>query len=204
MAVGNYFTPHQHGIVRRYYEHADTLTLQKLQELVSEIAVTTDARRAKELWDGAARALKKTPADHLRVARLVGERNTEALARLVADLVAGKVQAPTPPPKTSPVAPSAASLAATATPSAPATPTDAALPPETLKGAMRAFKKRLKVTQLDEESKLGGHRPTTGGAKARILAITPPHQYPRAVWDALVRQGELKYVGSGVYELRTP
>ena len=76
------------------------------------------------------------------------------------------------------------------------------IPPEDLKKAFRAFKKRLKLTRLDDESRLG-HRATTSGGKSSIQAIQPPAQYPKTVWDELVRRGKLRYVGQGLYELGT-
>lgn len=71
---------------------------------------------------------------------------------------------------------------------------------EDLKQAFKAFKKRLKVTRLDEESKLN-YRPTTSGQGSAIVAIVPPNQFPQAVWDELVKQGKLKRAGYGTYEL---
>jgi hypothetical protein len=71
--------------------------------------------------------------------------------------------------------------------------------PEDLKKAYKAFKKRLKLTRLDEESKLGGG--PLSHNRARIVAITPPNQFPQAVWDELVKQGKLKKAGGGTYEL---
>ena len=72
--------------------------------------------------------------------------------------------------------------------------------PELLKKALKAFRKRLKLTHLNEESKLGG-RAMTGGHKSTVVAIMPPYQYPREVWEELVRQGKLKPAGSGFYAL---
>jgi len=69
-----------------------------------------------------------------------------------------------------------------------------------LKVALKAFKKRLKLTRLDEESRISGS-PLTSGRRADIVAITPPNQFPQAVWDELVRQGKLKKAGHGMYEL---
>ncbi|HYT89178.1 MAG TPA: hypothetical protein VEL76_10755 [Gemmataceae bacterium] len=69
-----------------------------------------------------------------------------------------------------------------------------------LKQAMKAFRKRLKLTRLDEESKIS-RRPVTGGQSSGIVAITPPNQFPQAVWEELVRQGKLKKAGHGTYEL---
>ncbi len=72
--------------------------------------------------------------------------------------------------------------------------------PEVLKRALKAFKKRLKLTRLDHESRLGVG-PLSGGRPSAIVAITPPDQYPREVWDALVQTGHLKKASQGQYEL---
>jgi hypothetical protein len=71
---------------------------------------------------------------------------------------------------------------------------------EDLKAAFKAFKRKLKVTRLDAESQLN-YRPTSAGRQSGIVAITPPEQYPQAVWDALVQQGRLRKSGYGMYEL---
>ncbi len=84
----------------------------------------------------------------------------------------------------------------------PSTPSDAPSAEE-LRKAMKAFKKRLKLSRLDDESALG-HGPMTGGRSSGIVAIMPPHQYPKAVWAALVEQGRLKYAGQGMYQLPNP
>ncbi len=65
--------------------------------------------------------------------------------------------------------------------------------------AFKAFKKRLKLTQLDHDSRIGAS-PLSGHASG-IVAISPPREYPRAVWDALVAQGKLKRGSQGQYEL---
>lgn len=82
--------------------------------------------------------------------------------------------------------------------SRPAPPT-----PQELKKAMKAFRKRLKLTCLDDQSRLGVG-PMSSGRQSGIVGITPPDQYPLAVWEELVRQGKLKYSGGGMYELAQP
>ncbi|MHC4777027.1 MAG: hypothetical protein ACYTFG_00470 [Planctomycetota bacterium] len=69
-----------------------------------------------------------------------------------------------------------------------------------LKKALKAFKKRLKLKRLDQESKLGGGAMTSGRA-SQIVAIRPPEQFPKEVWDKLVEKGRLRYEGNGLYEL---
>jgi len=71
---------------------------------------------------------------------------------------------------------------------------------EQLKQALKAFRKRLKLTRLDAESSLGGG-PLSSGRDSGIVAISPPQQFPQAVWDELVRQGKLKPAGRGTFEL---
>jgi hypothetical protein len=75
--------------------------------------------------------------------------------------------------------------------------------PQQLKAALKAFKKRLKLTQLDDQSRIGVG-PMSSGRQSAVVAITPPDQFPQAVWDELARQGKLKRVGSGLYELGQP
>jgi hypothetical protein len=72
--------------------------------------------------------------------------------------------------------------------------------PQELKAALKAFKKRLKLTCLDDQSRIGVG-PLSSGRPSGIVAITPPDQFPQAVWDELVRQGRLKRSGNGLYEL---
>ncbi|MBP7747572.1 MAG: hypothetical protein KA383_15760 [Phycisphaerae bacterium] len=79
-------------------------------------------------------------------------------------------------------------------------PAPGEIPPTQLKNAMKAFKKRLKLARLDDESRLG-HGAMTSGGRSGIVAIIPPNQFPQAVWDELARQGKLRRAGQGMYEL---
>ncbi len=89
------------------------------------------------------------------------------------------------------------------TPGTPAPGTPSSNPPaigeETLKQALHAFKKRLKLTRLDQESSLGAHKPMTGGKKTEGMGIIPPNQFPREVWRELARQGKIKDMGGVFY-----
>ena len=79
-------------------------------------------------------------------------------------------------------------------------PQPSALSPQELKAALKAFRKRLKLTQLDDQSRIGVG-PMSSGRQSGIVAITPPDQFPPAVWEELARQGKLRRAGSGLYEL---
>jgi len=71
---------------------------------------------------------------------------------------------------------------------------------EELKRAYQAFKKRMKLTRLDDESKVG-HGPMSGGGRSGVVAISPPNQYPKEIWQELCKQGKLKQAGHGMYEM---
>ncbi|MCA8942406.1 MAG: hypothetical protein KDB80_07565 [Planctomycetes bacterium] len=77
---------------------------------------------------------------------------------------------------------------------------DGSLTKETLKRAMKAFRRRLKLTREEDENRLG-HDAMTSGRKSAIVGIKPPEQYPQEVWDALVELGRLRRIESGVYEI---
>jgi hypothetical protein len=85
-------------------------------------------------------------------------------------------------------------------PPTPGEPASGAFDAAQLRSALKAFRKRLKMARLDDESRLG-HGAMTGGGRSGIVAIVPPSQFPRAVWDELARQGKLRRAGQGMYEL---
>jgi len=72
--------------------------------------------------------------------------------------------------------------------------------PDTLKRALKAFRKRIRLTQQDDESRLS-HGALTLGGRSAIVGIRPPGEFPQDVWEELVRQGKLRYEGHGLYAL---
>jgi hypothetical protein len=74
-----------------------------------------------------------------------------------------------------------------------------AITPEILKSALKAFKKRLKLTSLDDDSRLG--RGAFSGGHTGVYAVKTPNQFPQEVWNELCRQGKLRDSGHGLYEL---
>jgi len=70
---------------------------------------------------------------------------------------------------------------------------------EVLKKAVKAFRKRLKLLRLDEESRIGGA--FSKGERSGIMGIEPPDSYGPDVWAELVRVGRLIDVGHRVLEL---
>ena len=180
---------YQQNIVKRYYENRDTQALQNLGEIVSDLFLCESPSQAAKLWDRAAKALKHTDAQPSDFEKILIDRDVTGLTRLVNQLTtpggrpAAKSSPPTPTtPAAAPTPPQPTatrgipSRSSTPTPQASIDPAD----PLVLKRAMKSFRKRLKLTRLDEESKLG-RSPLTTGKSSGVVAISPPNQFPLAV-----------------------
>jgi len=46
-----------------------------------------------------------------------------------------------------------------------------------------------------------GYGATSSGQQSGIVAITPPNQFSKAVWQELAKQGKLKHDRGGLYSL---
>lgn len=152
----------------------DPTIIAKLSELQIAIDQYPDPRRASSEWKQVYKLLQKTSTPPGRITSLVGMRNMEGLAEVIGKLSAPEQESDEP---------------------AGDVPDS-----ETCKKALKAFRKREAVTRLDDESKLG-RSPLSKGAGTSTLAISPPMDWPNEVWRELVRQGKLRDVGGGFYEL---
>lgn len=65
------------------------------------------------------------------------------------------------------------------------------------KRALKAFKKRIKLMRLDEESGLS----RGNNKKSGITGITPPAGHPPGIWEELVTLGKLRHDMGGTYAL---
>jgi len=147
--------------------------VQKLRQMVGEIGKTTESGPQQAAWDLVGRLLARMPVDAAEAGRICDQKDLAGL-----DVMVSRLEQPEAPP-------------------APSGPT---IPEEELDRALKAFKKRLKLMRLAEESKLGG-RQLTGGRKSEIDAIIPPDEFPYEVWQALAASGRLKSAGQGFYTL---
>jgi hypothetical protein len=155
----------------------------RLREIVAAIEAAEDPAACGPQWGETHKLMLKAKVDPGFLARLIATRDLDALRGAVDALGEGRdpAAAPSEEPEAAPT---------------PAADVD----PEALKLAMRSFRKRLKLTRLDHESRLSVS-PMTSGKKSDIRAIMAPHEYPVEVWDALVAEGKLRPRGPGFYEL---
>jgi len=86
MAKHQNLSNYQRGIARRYYEHLDTIMVQKLGEIVSELYLADSESARTRLWERARKALANAKVKREEIDRVVGERDLETLAAMVNDL----------------------------------------------------------------------------------------------------------------------
>ena len=67
------------------------------------------------------------------------------------------------------------------------------------KHALKAFKKRIKINQQEDDSRLG--RSPLTGSHTKVMAIRPPPGFPPEVWEELATLGFLKRDSGGFYEI---
>ncbi len=80
------YTPYQKGIIKRYYEHGETMALQNLAEIVSDLYLADSNAKKKKLWQKAEAALVKLKVPTVRTARALEAWDTAGLARLLTEL----------------------------------------------------------------------------------------------------------------------
>jgi len=152
--------------------------LEKARALVEEIRANAKPLDLLDNWKLAGRLLGRMPCDQAALQAAVSSMDLQALDAIVSGL-----ESPGSPPPAAPAA------------DAPEISHDDKA------AALRAFKKRLKLARLNDESKLGG-RYTSGGRTSQIDAIQPPSEFGSHVWRALVADGRLEDTGQGFYKLK--
>lgn len=86
MAKHQWLTPHQKGIVRRYYEHKGDIAHQKLAESVSDLYLCEDEEKAGRLWKSVKTQLVNAGVHEGRAERVCGARDLDRLAEIVNEI----------------------------------------------------------------------------------------------------------------------
>jgi len=91
MAAGSFghYSKKAQGAINRFYEHADTRTINALQELVSDLALADGADLTKK-WKKAEELLSKAGASAGDIAKSAGAKDLRAFAELVGKIVSKK------------------------------------------------------------------------------------------------------------------
>jgi hypothetical protein len=79
------FTPYQQKIIKRYYDNQDTIQQQRLAELVSDLYLSTGAKRQR-VWKSVIAAMQKLGVPQSRIDHLHRQDDPALVASLVKEL----------------------------------------------------------------------------------------------------------------------
>lgn len=80
------YSKYQKGVIKRFYEHRDTLALQKLAEIVSNLYLETSAAKIQRAWKSAHTQLLAAGVHKHQADNILAEQDLGALAKIVSDL----------------------------------------------------------------------------------------------------------------------
>jgi len=79
------FTPYQQKVIKRYYDNMETVALQRLSELVSELYLAS-GKKLERAWAQAGAHMKKLGVPQTRIDHLLKQGNPQLMAALVTEL----------------------------------------------------------------------------------------------------------------------
>ena len=77
---------HQQRIIKNYYDNRESISLQRLQELVTELYLTEGKKRDRH-WKSAAGHLEKMGVKPSQIENLIAQDNPELLAEQIRRLM---------------------------------------------------------------------------------------------------------------------
>jgi hypothetical protein len=79
------YSKHQQNVIRRYYENLDTIKLNQLQELVTELYLAQNSKREDKLWERAEKAMQQLKIKPSIIEHIMQKRRVEILAQNLQD-----------------------------------------------------------------------------------------------------------------------
>lgn len=86
MAAARNYSKHQQNIIKRYYENLDTIVLDRLSTLVTDLFLADTEAKQKRLWENVEKNLQKAGIKPEDYQTIIDKQDLDALARLVTEL----------------------------------------------------------------------------------------------------------------------
>lgn len=80
------YSAYQKGVIKRYYEHRDTIAVHKLAEILSDLWLEKGKAKVAALWDSAYKEMQKAGVPINQACVIVEDRDLEAFGKVVAEL----------------------------------------------------------------------------------------------------------------------
>lgn len=84
------YSQHQQTIISGYYKNLDTIMLQKLSELVTELYLADTRAKQDRLWDRAHKAMVKLKIRPSTIEHIMQKRDVKVLAQNLHDWLGNK------------------------------------------------------------------------------------------------------------------
>ena len=84
------FSHYQKKVISNYYDSLDTIMLQKLGELVTELYLADSPSKSERLWQRVHKAMKKLKVKQAIIEHIMEKRNVEILAKNLRDWLVRK------------------------------------------------------------------------------------------------------------------
>ena len=86
----NEYSQYQKSVISGYYDNLDTIMLQKLSELVTELYLADTKARKDRLWQRAHKAMVKLKVPPVIVDHIMKKQDVEILAKNLQDWLGNK------------------------------------------------------------------------------------------------------------------
>ena len=81
-------TPYQRKIIERYYKNFDTITVQRLSELATDLCLA-EGKKRERLWSRVEESLRKLEFPEARIVFLLQKRDPTLLVGILKELESG-------------------------------------------------------------------------------------------------------------------
>ncbi len=82
------YTPHQRRIIERYYDNRESIALNRLSELITDISLAETEAQKDRLWKRVAAAMRNLKVPESIAAHILQSRSAEVLAENLKDWMA--------------------------------------------------------------------------------------------------------------------
>ncbi len=84
------YTPYQKGIIRRYYGNLDEIRLVRLENLLADLYLAGEGKKADRLWVKAVELLRDLGCARLRADYIERSRDLADLSEVVKEMASGR------------------------------------------------------------------------------------------------------------------
>jgi len=82
------YSAYQRGVIKRYYEHRDTIAVHKLAETISNLYLEKNKSKVASLWEAAYKLMQQAGVPINQACVVVEDRDMKELAKIVSELSA--------------------------------------------------------------------------------------------------------------------